>query len=119
MQQVERIVYVGQVHVVGNVLIHLDFLMIALENFGEGRTKKLIRHLIRQALRVVWYLVQVLLNKPRDLGSALEASESCSLPDTASHKLEWPCGDLLARSGHTNNDRGSPALQVCPQNLDP
>ena len=30
MQQVERLIDVSQVHVVGNVLVHLDFLQIAL-----------------------------------------------------------------------------------------
>jgi hypothetical protein len=66
---------------------------------------------------IVLYLVHVLINKPWDLSSALEATESCSLPDTASNELEWPCGNLLARSSDTNDDRGSPALQVCTPNL--
>jgi hypothetical protein len=60
---------------------------------------------------IVQYLVHVLINKPWDLGSALEATESCSLPDTTSHELEWPCGNLLARSSDANDDRGSPALK--------
>lgn len=59
------------------------------------------------------YLLHVLVNKPWDLGPALEATKSGSLPDTTSHELEWSCGDLLARGGNADDDGGSPALQVC------
>lgn len=107
MQQVECLVDVSKGHVVGNVLVHLDFLQWHW-NFLLRDKETLIQ---QTSLFIKQYLIHVLLNKPWDLGSALETSESCSLPDTASDKLEWPCGDLLARCSNTNNDRGSPALQ--------
>lgn len=52
MQQVERLVDVGQVHAVGNVLVHLDFLQIAVENYVRV-IQKTHQGLIWQVLSVV------------------------------------------------------------------
>jgi hypothetical protein len=49
-------------------------------------------------------------NEVVQLRTALDTTESASSPHSASNKLEWSCGNLLASGGNTDDDGLTPTL---------
>lgn len=54
--------------------------------------------------------IEVALDKAGHLSTALDTTKRRSFPDTSSHQLERPRGDLLTRRSDSNDDALSPSL---------
>jgi len=54
--------------------------------------------------------IHVVLNKARQLGTSLHATECRAAPDTSSHKLEGTSLDLLSSSRNTDDNGLTPAF---------
>ena len=110
MHQIKSLVDVPEAQVMSYVLINLNLLHIDQNILTSWQTEKAVWSLFVLFWRN--YLLHVLLNEPWYLRSALETTKSCSLPNTASHELEWTSRNLLTRGCNTHNNGCSPPLQI-------
>src|ERR1700716_2234051 len=83
----------------------------------EGLVDVLERHFVRDEIIDVDLAVHIPIDYLRYLRSSAHAAECSSLPDASGHQLKRSSADFLARSGHADDDRHSPAAMAAFQRL--